>query len=255
MKVYGASPSRLSFLVLLLDSESGEWLSIMAANKLGQMRTGAASGVATKYLARKDAETLGIYGSGWQARSQIEAISKTRKLQLITCYSREYAHAQSFANEIEKTLALETFAANEPHEAAKDADILVTSTNSKEPVLSGEWLEDGVHINGIGANDLRRRELDSSVIARCDAIFVDSVEQTMIESGDLVVPVSEGFLEWNKVRELGKLVAGKVSGRTASRQITLFKSNGIALEDVAAARHVYDLAVSRGVGTEVELFK
>lgn len=255
LKVYGVSKRGLNFLVLLLDAESGEWLSIMAANRLGQMRTGAASGVATKYLARRDAETLGIYGSGWQARSQIEAISRVRRLREIRCYSPHHKHAESFAQEIKNTLGLEISAVKEPRLAAEEAEILVTATTSKKPVVRGEWLEEGVHLNGIGANDLRRRELDSAAIARCDLVFVDSIEQSKIESGDLAVPVSEGALEWSRVQELGKLVAGKIQGRSTPRQITLFKSNGIAIEDVAVARHLYELAVSRGVGREVELFK
>lgn len=253
LKAYSASRTAARFLVLLLDSESGEWLSIMAANKLGQMRTGAASGVATKYLARKDAETLGIYGTGWQAKSQVEAISRVRRLQEIRCYSRNHDHATRFAKEITESLNLEISAIREPRLAAK-TDIIVTVTNSREPVLSGEWLEAGVHLNGVGANDLRRRELDSSVIAKCDVIFVDSIEQSKIESGDLAIPVSEGVLEWRRVQELGKLVAGKIEGRSTQRQITLFKSNGLAIEDVAVARHLHDLAVSRGVGKDIELF-
>ncbi len=255
MKVYAASKAGARFLVLLLDSESGEWLSIMAANKLGQMRTGATSGIATKYLARKDATNLGIYGSGWQARSQVEAISKIRKLQQIRCYSPNPSHAKSFAQEITDSFGLETMPTEKPQSVAEGVEIIVTVTNAKESVVRGEWLQDGVHLNGVGANDLHRRELDSSSIAKCDLIFVDSLEQAKLESGDLATPVSEGILEWRRVQELGKLVAGKVEGRSTQSQITLFKSNGLAIEDVAVARHVYDRAVSRGVGREVEFFK
>ncbi len=255
LKVYLASKTGTRFLVLLLDSESGEWLSIMAANKLGQMRTGATSGVATKYLARKDARTLGIYGSGWQARSQVEAISKVRKLQTIRCYSPNKEHSKRFAREITATTGIETKQVDEPQSAAEGTDIIVTVTNTKDPVVTGDWLSNGVHLNGVGANDLRRRELDSSSIAKCDVIFVDSLEQSKLESGDLVTPVSEGVLEWRRVQELGKLVAGKVEGRSTQDQITLFKSNGLAIEDVAVARHIYDLAVSRGVGRTIEFFK
>lgn len=255
LKVYAASKAGARFLVLLLDSESGEWLSIMAANKLGQMRTGATSGVATKYLAGKHAASLGIYGSGWQARSQVEAISEIRKLQQIRCYSPNPTHAKDFAQEITDSLGLEITSMNEPQSVAEGADIVVTVTNAKQPVVRGEWLQDGVHLNGVGANDLRRRELDSSSIAKCDLIFVDSLEQSKLESGDLATPVSEGILEWRRVQELGKLVAGKVEGRSTQSQITLFKSNGLAIEDVAVARHVYDLAVSRRVGREIEFFK
>ena len=255
LKVYSASKIGARFLVLLLDSDTGEWLSIMAANKLGQMRTGAASGVATKYLARKDARTLGIYGAGWQARSQVEAISKVRKLQTIRCYSPAKAHATKFARETTASLEIEATPVAEPQSAAEGADIIVTVTNTKDPIVRGEWLPNGVHLNGVGANDLRRRELDSSSLAKCDLIFVDSLEQSKLESGDLVTPVSEGILEWKKVKELGMLVAGKTGGRSTQNQITFFKSNGLAIEDVAVARHIYDLALTRGVGREIEFFK
>jgi ornithine cyclodeaminase/alanine dehydrogenase-like protein (mu-crystallin family) len=255
LKVYAASKAGARFLVLLLDCESGEWLSIMAANKLGQMRTGATSGIATKYLARKNAGSLGIYGSGWQARSQVEAISKIRKLHQIQCYSPNPSHAKSFALEVTDSLGIETTPVEKPQSVADGADIIVTVTDAKEPVVRGEWLQDGVHLNGVGANDLRRRELDSSTIAKCDLIFVDSIEQSKLESGDLVTPVSEGILEWRRVRELGPLVAGKVEGRSTQGQISLFKSNGLAIEDVAVARHIYDRAVSLGVGKEIEFFK
>ena len=254
LKVYSTSKTGARFLVLLLDSESGEWLSIMAANKLGQMRTGATSGVATKYLARKDARTLGIYGSGWQARSQIEAIAKVRNLQAIRCYSPTKTHSERFAREITASLDIETTPVAEPKSAAEGVDIIVTVTNTKDPIVRGEWLQDGVHLNGVGANDLHRRELDSTSISKCDVIFVDSLEQSKLESGDLVMPVSEGILEWGRVQELGRLVAGKVEGRSTQDQITLFKSNGLAIEDVAVARHVYDLAVSQGVGRTIEFF-
>ncbi len=255
LKVYSASRTNTRFLVLLLDSESGEWLSIIAANKLGQMRTGATTGIATKYLARKNAARLGVYGSGWQARSQVEAISKVRKLQEIRCYSPNPKHAKVFAREMTSSLGVETMPLEKPETVAEESDIIVTVTNAKEPVVRGEWLQDGVHLNGVGANDLRRRELDSSTIEKCDMIFVDSLEQSKLESGDLVTPVSEGLLEWGRVLEIGKLVAGKVEGRGTDSQITLFKSNGLAIEDVALARHIYDLAVSRGVGRAVEFFK
>lgn len=255
LKVYAASRANIRFLVLLLDSRSGEWLSIMAANKLGQMRTGATSGIATKYLARKSATSLGIYGSGFQARSQVEAISKIRKLHQIRCYSPNASHAKRFAREITDSLDLETIPMEKPQEVAEESDIIVIVTNAKEPVLRGEWLQEGVHVNGVGANELRRRELDSASIAKCDLIFVDSLEQSKLESGDLAIPVSEGVLKWRRVRELGKLVAGRVEGRSTQSQITLFKSNGLAIEDVAAARLVYDQAVSRGIGREVEFFK
>ncbi len=255
LKVYTASRTITRFLALLHDSESGEWLSIMAANKLGQMRTGATTGIATKYLARRDAVNLGVYGSGWQARSQVEAVSKVRKLQEIRCYSPNPTHTRSFVHEVTQSLGIETLPMERPQSVAEESDIIVTVTNAKEPVVRGEWLREGVHLNGVGANDLHRRELDSPAIEKCDLIFVDSLEQSKLESGDLVAPVSEGLLEWGRVMEIGKLVAGKVEGRSTENQITLFKSNGLAIEDVALARHIYELAVSRGVGRDVEFFK
>jgi alanine dehydrogenase len=251
LKAYTVARSGFRFYTMLFDPQSGELLSIMHSDKLGQMRTGAASGVATKYLARKDATTLGLYGAGWQAESQLEAIAAVRNLERVIVYSRSEETRKKFAEKMSERLGMEvesTHAAEEP--AAQD--IVVTATSSREPVLLGEWLRAGAHVNAAGSNFIFKSEIDREVVRRASFVCVDSREELGLEAGDLVQPLEMGLILPEAVYELGQVIAGQVEGRRGPEEITLFASQGLALEDMAAARMVYDRAVERNVGREIE---
>lgn len=237
----------------LLDANTGELLAVMQGDRLGQQRTGAASGVAAQYLARPEASTVGLIGTGWQAESQLEAICTARKIHIARCYSRDAEHRKTFAKKLSARLEVDVRGVDSAEEAVRHADIVITATNSREPVLLGEWLTPGMHINAIGSNRAEAREMDDTAITRFSLIAVDSIEQAKIESGDLLAPIERGILAWERVRELGEIVAGKISGRASPDQITLFKSNGIALEDVAVGAFVYERAREQKIGRDIEL--
>ncbi len=249
LKAYSSSRGGGRFLAMLYSTTTGELLAVMEANTLGQLRTGAASGVATKYLARPNAGVVGIIGTGWQARSQLIAISKVRPVALVHVYSRDPARRSAFAEEMIRELGAEVATAESAQEAVADVDIIVTATTSREPVLLGAWLRPGVHINAIGSNWANKREIDTAVVRRADRIVVDDLEQAKIEAGDLLRPLDEDLLDWSSIVELGQLVTGDVAGRTAAEQITLFESQGIALEDVATMKLAFDRAKAAGIGS------
>jgi ornithine cyclodeaminase/alanine dehydrogenase-like protein (mu-crystallin family) len=248
--VYGAP----RFLVVLFDSENGELLSIMEADRLGQLRTGAASGVATRYLARPDAAVVGLFGSGWQARTQIEAVCAVRRIKQIRVYSRNRERREAFCREMGRQLGVELVPIESGEAAVKGADVLITITNAREPVLLGEWLAPGQHINAAGSSRAREPELDVEAVRRADVVAADSVEQAKIEAGDLIGAVAAGALTWERVLELGDVVVGKHPGRASAEQITLFESLGLGVEDLALAARVYRLAKARGLGREIEIF-
>jgi ornithine cyclodeaminase/alanine dehydrogenase-like protein (mu-crystallin family) len=221
---------------------------------LGQLRTGAASGVATKYLARADAKVAAILGSGGQAKTQLEAVATVRKLDSARAYGRDPERRAKFCEEMTQRLGIPVTPAASSAEAVRGAQIVTTATTSPKPVLSGADLSPGVHINAIGANHAHKRELDDAAIAKADVIFVDSLDQSKQEAGDLILPFEKQPQRWETVHELADLVGGKATGRTTDAQITLFKSNGIAAWDLAVAVIVYRLAVERHLGRELPLF-
>jgi alanine dehydrogenase len=252
-KYYTFGREGIRFWVHLLDANTGSLLAVMEANRLGQQRTGAASGVATKFLARVDASTVGIIGTGWQAESQLEAICSVRSIRRIRCYGRDRSRRLAFAKTMASRLGVDVLAADTPIETVQQADIAVAATDSPKPVILGKWLRPGAHVNAMGANRIQARELDDDVIRRSAHITVDSVEQAKLEAGDLVQPIEEGLLRWDRVHELGDVVAGKVPGRAADQDITLFKSLGVAIEDIAAGAFVYERAREERIGTELPL--
>lgn len=253
-KAYSASRKGARFLVMLYESETGDLLSIMEADRLGQMRTGAASGVATKYMAREDASMVGIYGTGWQAESQLMAVCAVRQIKTIKAYSRHAERREAFAQKMSSQLNVEVMPVANPEEAARQMDIVITITASREPVLRGEWIEPGTHINAAGSNFLSKSEIDVEAVRRASMIAVDSIEQSKVEAGDLMPAIERGVISWESVTELGQIIAGRLKGRQSNDDITLFKSNGIALEDISAALRVYRLARERGFGEEISLF-
>ncbi|HEY8458929.1 MAG TPA: ornithine cyclodeaminase family protein [Blastocatellia bacterium] len=248
VKSYVVTGAGARFYVNLYDAESGELLALIEADKLGQMRTGAASGVATKYLARADAKTVGIYGTGWQAESQLEAVCASRDIKDVKVYSRSPENRARFCQKMGERFGGLNITPVENPEAAAAADIVVTITSSRAPVLNGAWLEPGTHINAAGGNSILRRELDDDAVRRSSFIAVDSVDQARIEAGEFVTAVEKGLLTWERVRELRHVVSGETRGRTSDDQITLFKSLGVAIEDVAAAAVAYRKAKERNVG-------
>lgn len=254
MKQYTAVKGQLRFLVPLYEIASGEHVALIEADYMGQLRTGAASGVATKYLARKNAKVAAIIGSGGQAKTQLEAIAAVRRLQTAHVYGRDAERRAKFAKEMSRRLGIPVLPAESAAAAARGADIITTATTSAKPVLSGQDLQAGVHINAIGANHANKRELDDSAVAKADVVFVDSITQSKQEAGDLIQSFDRQPGRWEKVRELADLVSGKVAGRTQESQITLFKSNGIAAWDLAVAIVVFKLAKERHLGRELPLY-
>jgi ornithine cyclodeaminase/alanine dehydrogenase-like protein (mu-crystallin family) len=255
MKIYTSSPAGLRFLVPLFHVGSGELLALIEADYLGQIRTGAASGVATGLLARADAAKIGIIGTGLQSRTQLQALSLVRTITGVHAFSRNPEHRERFAREMTAQLGVPVVAVASAQEAVRGADIVVTSTTSTNPVLDGSWLAPGMHVNAIGANFPQKHELDGEAIRRCDIIVADSREQSKIEAGDLIQMYGDDKRRWASVTELAEIVAGKTPGRSSPEQITLFKSNGIATEDVVVAGRIYELARERGLGRQVPLWE
>jgi ornithine cyclodeaminase/alanine dehydrogenase len=251
LKAYTVARAGARFYTMLFDPETGELLSVMQSDKLGQVRTGAASGIATKHLAREDASSLGIYGAGWQAEAQLEAIAAVKKLDRVIVHSRTEESRKAFAEKMGERLGMEVETTHAPEEPAAQ-DIVVTVTSSKEPVLRGEWLKPGVHVNAAGSNFLFKTEIDRDVVKRSSLVTIDSREELGLEAGNLLQGIETGTVLPEAIRELGQIVAGQIKGRQNPEDITLFASQGLALEDLAAARLVYDRALEQGVGREID---
>src|SRR5262249_45366235 len=198
---YTVARGKAQFHVSLYDAESGALLAFIEADKLGQMRTGAASGVATKYLARADAKTVGVYGTGWQAQSQLEAVCAARDIESVKVYSRSPENRARFCLEMSARLNdVHIMPVNRPEDAAV-AGVIFTITTSREPVLEGAWLKPGTHINAAGGNSILRREFDDEALRRSSFIAVDSIDQAKIEAGEFVTAVEKGLLTWERVKE------------------------------------------------------
>jgi ornithine cyclodeaminase/alanine dehydrogenase-like protein (mu-crystallin family) len=221
----------------------------MEANYLGQIRTGAVSGMATRYMARPDADTLGIIGSGFQARSQLSAMLAERAFRRIRVWSRDAGRRNDFAAECSATFETQVEAVDTAEEAAGGAGIVVTATNAKDPVLEADWIEPGTHINAMGSNQAKRRELPTGLVRRADWIAVDSIEQARMESGDLLLALDENGWKDPKLVELKDLAAGGLKRRPSD--ITIFKSNGLAVEDVICAGYIYEIGLRQGRGVEM----
>ncbi|HUK53626.1 MAG TPA: ornithine cyclodeaminase family protein [Candidatus Binatia bacterium] len=249
LKIYtSVKGGALRFVVALFKAETGKLVALLEADYLGQMRTGAASGAATKLMAREDSRTCGLLGSGLQAKTQLEAVAAVRKLEEARVYSRNAERCEAFCREMSLRLGIKVVPVINAESAVREMDIVVTATSSSTPVVFGEWISPEAHINAIGANFPHKRELDEDAVKRCGIIVADSREQSRLESGDLISVLGEDANAWAAVRELADVVSGKLAGRTHDRQITLFKSNGIAIEDVSVGARVYEEAVRQGIG-------
>ena len=242
LKSYVWLPGGTPFVVALFDLERAELAAVIEADKMGQLRTGGASGVAAAHLAKPSAATLGVIGCGWQAETQIACIREAvPTIERVVVYCRSEQRLEEFC----KRVGAE---AGETHRDAGEQDIVVTVTTSRDPVLRGEWLRPGALVCAVGANEPDARELDNAVLERATFVCVDSREQARLESGDLIEPVAQGVLDWLEVHELHEVVAGEVRGRQGDDDIVVFKSNGIAAWDVAIGAVAIERARERGVG-------
>jgi len=240
-----------SFTMLVYKASTGALLGILEADALGQIRTGAASGVATKYLARPDSRLVCLFGAGWQARSQLAALACVlNKIERVTVVGRSADRLHRFCDEM-KYLPLELIPSFDPEEAVVQADIVITATGARDPLFDGRWLRPGTHVNAVGSNYPDKREIDGTAVQRAGCIVVDDLSVARMESGDLLAP--DAKVDWSAVRVLGDLVAGRVPGRTSSDQITLFESQGPGIEDLAVASRVLELAEQQGTGIQVPL--
>jgi alanine dehydrogenase len=255
MKQYTYVRGKMRFLVPLYEIAKGDLLALIEADYMGQLRTGAASGVATKCLARRDARVAAIIGTGGQARTQLEAVAAVRGLESVNVYGRDAQRRANFCKEMAERIGVPVRPAESASEAARGADIVCTATTASQPVVIGADLAAGMHINAIGANHANKRELDKEAVAGADVIVVDSVEQSRQEAGDLILAFHGDESCWTGVKRLADVVAGKTGGRTSDGEVTLFKSNGIASWDLAVAMKVYALARAKGLGKEFPIWK
>lgn len=251
-KTYTASREGIRYAVLLFDARNGQFLAMVEADRLGAMRTGGTSAVATKYLARRDAKTIGLIGAGNQAVTQLMGVCTVRPVTAVYVYSRRPREQEIFCTEMERLLNVAVMPVGNPRHAVEVADILITATTARDPVFHGEWLKPGCHINAIGSNWAQRRELDFSTLQRSSVIVTDSVEQAQAEAGDFIIPANEGLFDWERVYELAEVMIDDGPQRESLEDITLYKGLGVALEDVVTAAHVYNLARKQGMGEEID---
>ena len=255
--VYPDNPSKFGLpttigTLLLNDPRTGALIAIMDAGFLTAMRTGAVSGVATRYLAREDARTVGIFGAGVQARTQLMAMCEVRPIARALVCDPVQEGREKFASEMSELLSIPVEPTDDPR-ACVDSDIVVAASSSAEPIFDGSWLAAGTHVNGIGSHSPNTRELDTVAIQR-SKVVPDLVDACLVEAGDLILPIEEGVITQDHIHaSLGEVVAGLKPGRESDGEITLFKSVGLAVQDAATAAQVYDLARAAGVGVEIEV--
>ena len=248
LKTYGVGSGRTRFFVYLHAVDTSEILAVIEASGMGQIRTGAASGIATKYMAREDASAVGMIGSGYQASAQLEAVCRARNITSAKIYSRSRENRERLASVMERRLCIDVRAVDSGEECVQDADVVNVITTSTKPVLLGEWLKPGAHVNAAGNNHWMKQEIDYEVVRRAGVIAVDDVDGAKVECGDLIYPIDRGITTWNHVRNLSDIVAGRIDGRASDDDITLFESQGLAIEDIAVGIRVYQAARGRGIG-------
>lgn len=250
-KAYTTTKAGARFHVTLFDARTGEMMALIEADLLGQYRTGAASGVATQKLARPDAATVGCIGTGKQARTQLLAVCRVRPIRRVSVYGRDPQRRADFASRLAAETGVEVVPVERAEDAVRGHDIVITATTAREPVLFGEWLSEGQHLNLIGSNFLAKAEADVEVFRRADLVVVDSRDQAKLEAGDFVAALNAGVLQWGDILELAPVWVGRYPGRERPEDITVFKSLGIGLEDIALAVRVLDLARQHGLGREI----
>jgi ornithine cyclodeaminase len=251
-KAYTSNRSGVRFLVHVFSASSGVLRVVLEADTLGMMRTGAASGVATRWLARPDAEVMGVFGAGWQAEGNITAAAAVRKLRKVKVFARNAEHLAAFCTKMSDHLGLDVVPAASPEETVRDSDIVSTITTAVTPLFDAAWLSPGTHINAAGSNSLIRREIGEDVLKVCRPIVVDSIDTALKEAGDLLPLLEKGRLGERQLVELGDVILGRHLGRRTPEDITLFESQGLAIQDISLAVRLETLAREQG-GLGVEL--
>ena len=252
VKTYTVVKGSYSFQVSLYDANTGELLCYTQANRLGQLRTGATTGVSVKHLSNPGDINVGIIGTGGQAPTQLEAVSKVRNINCVKAFSRTKDRREEFASRMTKTMGIEVSAAATNEGAVRDCDLIICVAATMDPVVEGTWLKNGSTVIGAGPTTWRAKEVDEDTITRADKIIVDSAEQAGIEAGDLCNAVDKGLIQWSKVHELRHVVSGAVTGRDNAGQIVYAKIMGTGVADVAAAKLAYDTAKANGLGREMD---
>ena len=250
-KAYTSNRSGVRFLVHVFSASTGVLRVVLEADLLGMMRTGAASGVATRWLARPDAEILGLFGSGWQSEGHLEAIAAVRPLRRVKVFSRNAERLAAFCEKMSQRLKIEVVAAGSPEETVRGSDIVSTVTTAATPLFDAKWLSPGTHINAAGSNSLIRREVGEDVLKVSSPIVVDSRETALKEAGDLLPALEKGRLSERVLVELGEVIIGRHPGRSSASEITLFESQGMAIQDISLAVRLEALARERGLGIEL----
>jgi ornithine cyclodeaminase/alanine dehydrogenase-like protein (mu-crystallin family) len=250
-KAYTTGKAGARFHVTLFDGATGEMAALLEADLLGQFRTGAASGVATKKLARPDAAVAGCVGTGKQARTQVLAVCKVRPIKTVRVFGRDADRRAAFAAQLASETGVEVVPVASAEEAVRGADVVSTATTAREPVLFGGWLAPGQHVNLVGSNFLAKAEADAEVFRRAAVVAADSKDQSKLEAGDFVAALNAGVLSWSDVRDLAPLLVGRYPGRESPDDVTVFKSLGLGIEDVALAAKVVELARKEGLGREI----
>ncbi len=250
-KAYYSSPTGTRFMVHLYDMAKGPLDAMCEASHLGMVRTGAASGVATRYLAREDASIVAMIGAGKQAVGQLEAVCAVRNVKQVRVWSRKTETSRKFCDALASRLKVEMTVVPTGADAVRGAHIVNVITKAVNPVLLGEWLEPGQHINAAGSNSLIRRELDNAAITRADYITVDSRGTAKNECGDLLPLAETGIVDWESLTEIGEVIIGRAPRRTSADQITLYESHGMGIQDLYVATKLVELARAQGVGTDL----
>ncbi|BAL25965.1 ornithine cyclodeaminase family protein [Azoarcus sp. KH32C] len=248
LKVYTSAGPKVRFWVHLFDATTGDPVAVLEADRLGMMRTGAAGGVAAKWLARPDARVAGVFGSGWQAQGQVLALCAARPIERVKVFGRNPDRLVTFCAQMSRETGREIVPAASAEETVRGSDVVVTITTSPKPLFDAEWLGEGTHITAAGSNSLARQELSEAVVRRAAVICVDSREVAVRESGDLMPLLEKGRTQPGRWVELGEVIAGIRPGRTSAQQITLFESQGMAIQDIALAARVLERAREGGLG-------
>jgi len=252
-KAYTTNRSGNRFLVHMFDAASGLLLAIIEADYMGMIRTGAASGIAARCLARPDARVAGVFGAGWQAEGHVRAICAALPLDRVKVFSRNREKLQVFCQRMSEATGVAVVPAASPEETVRGSDLVGTVTTATKPLFDAEWLAPGTHINAAGSNALIRQELSEATLRRCALIAVDAVPTALAEAGDLLPLLEKGRLHARQLVELGDILTGKHAGRTSAEQITVFESQGMAIQDLAVALRVVAAARARGLGVELPL--
>jgi ornithine cyclodeaminase/alanine dehydrogenase-like protein (mu-crystallin family) len=252
-KCYTTTRQGAKFHVGLYDQTSGALVALIQANRLGQLRTGATTGVAMKWLAPADADSMGLFGTGWQAESQLEAVHAVLPLRRVCVYSRDAARRTAFAKRLAGRMALDVQAVDEPQAAARGQSLVVTATTSSQPVFEGRWLSPGTVVAAVGSNWVHKAEIDAQTVGRARLVVCDDLACCQKEAGDLIRAAEQGAFDWSRAVGLGRIVAGEPPPANSRGDIVLFKSVGMALEDVALAVVAVERAKAAGVGVELPI--